>query len=353
VKVAIIGTGWGIRVQIPAFRRAGLEITALWARNETKAHEMASKCGIPFATSDYSKIVQRQDVDLICVVTPPSYHLEMATQALQNGKHVLSEKPTAVHTFQAESLLAVSKKFPKQLSMLDHELRFLPSMKKMKNCIAEGKIGEIYSINAIVLSGSRLHTKNYNWWSKKEEGGGVLGAVASHFIDAMTWLTQKKIESVCGTLRTCIPQREDTDGKMQNVSSEDSALAMLQFAGGIPGSMQCSFVHAGKSVHSIEIFGSKGSLKINGGKLIWSPPSSSANNVIEELLVNDDEKLDNEINTMFAYGTVLIGEAIKEYLDEGNSTALDQVATFEDGLYIQKVLDAIRVSNEERRWINI
>jgi ornithine cyclodeaminase/alanine dehydrogenase-like protein (mu-crystallin family) len=86
-KIGIIGTGWGARVQVPAFREAGLEVVAIAAHDAEKTRRTAAELGLtPF--DDWRALLD-SDVDLITIVTPPSEHLVMATAALDAGKHVL------------------------------------------------------------------------------------------------------------------------------------------------------------------------------------------------------------------------------------------------------------------------
>ena len=93
-RVGIIGTGWGARVQVPAFREAGLEVVAIAGHNAERTRKIAGELDVePF--DDWRELIA-SNIDLVTIVTPPSEHLQMATSALDAGKHVLCEKPTAL-----------------------------------------------------------------------------------------------------------------------------------------------------------------------------------------------------------------------------------------------------------------
>src|ERR1700704_512585 len=93
-RLGIIGTGWGTRVQVPAFREAGLDVVAIAGQDAEKTRAVDRDLDVkPFV--DWRALLG-SDVDLVSIVTPPSEHLVMATAALDAGKHVLSEKPTAL-----------------------------------------------------------------------------------------------------------------------------------------------------------------------------------------------------------------------------------------------------------------
>src|SRR5437016_2327030 len=135
-RVGIIGTGWGARVQVPAFREAGLEVVAIAGHNPERTRRAADEHQIaPF--DDWRALIA-SNVDLVTIVTPPSEHLQMARAALDAGKHVLCEKPTALNVAEAEQLVAAARDHPDQISLIDHELRFLPSFR-----VARERIGEL------------------------------------------------------------------------------------------------------------------------------------------------------------------------------------------------------------------
>src|SRR5689334_70598 len=108
-RIGIVGTGWGARVQVPTFREAGLEVTAIAGSNFNRTKSIADELGVR-AHDSWRSILADPNIDLVSVVTPPSEHLEIATAALEAGKHVLCEKPTALHQDEAEQLVSAAKK---------------------------------------------------------------------------------------------------------------------------------------------------------------------------------------------------------------------------------------------------
>src|SRR5439155_9204800 len=117
------------------FREAGLDVVAITARDAEKTRKAAAELGLtPF--DDWRELIA-SDVDLVTIVTPPSEHLEMATSALDAGKHVLCEKPTALNASEAERLVEAGRKRPDRIALIDHELRFLPSFRAARERIAD------------------------------------------------------------------------------------------------------------------------------------------------------------------------------------------------------------------------
>ncbi|KPV48757.1 oxidoreductase, partial [Kouleothrix aurantiaca] len=126
--IAIIGTGWGARVQVPAFRSAGLEVVALAGSDAAKTERIAGELGVASSTGEWRELLARPDADVVSIVTPPDLHHEITLAMLEAGKHVLCEKPTARDAAEAEEMLAAAQARPRQPALIHHELRFLPAL---------------------------------------------------------------------------------------------------------------------------------------------------------------------------------------------------------------------------------
>ena len=353
VKVAIIGTGWGTRIQVPAFRHVGVEVVGLWARSEEKAKQTASEHSIPFATSDYKALLARQEIDLVSVVTPPHTHAEISIAALEAGKHVLCEKPTAMNRGEAEKMLEAARRHPRQIALIDHELRFNPTRQKMKKLIAEGYVGDVYHVESTVLSPTMLNpNRAWNWWMEKDKGGGLWGAAGSHAIDALTWLLGRRVVEIDATLRTFIKERLDASGKMRETTSDDYCLAMMKFEGGVSGTMQLSAVTTGVSGNRVLVAGSKGGLLFEAEKLTGYRMDSTAPESLTVEISNDGVP-DVLKSSEFTRHTISIAQALKTAIESGDHSSLAPAATFEDGLYVQKVLDAGYESSENNVWVKV
>lgn len=322
-RVGIIGRGWGERSQAPNFRDAGLEI------------------GMIAGHADWRKVVD-SDADLVTVVTPPSTHAEITLAALEAGKHVICEKPTAMSTSEAERIVSAARKHPKQIAIIDHELRFLPSFRAARERI--GELGGIRYAEARYASPSRGdRNRPWNWWSDAKQGGGVWGAVGSHFIDALRYLGME-IEAVQAVLATIIDERS---GK--KVTADDFAAVHLRLRGGALAVMTFSAVAAGPDEPTaFTIHGEQGSFRLTGEELLFAPPRGAFTRIAGG---DQQTRPGNSPGGAFGTGTYHLGVALKRALDDGDRHALDPAATFEDGLAQQRVLDAARRSHREGgRW---
>ena len=150
------------------------------------------------------------EFDLVCIATPTDLHAPISIKALQKGAHVLCEKPTAMNANEAKEMLDVAQK-NKKIHMIDHELRFNPNRKQIKEWISSGLIGKIQHINITNISNGWLDPKSRSendWWSLRSRGGGRMGANGSHQIDLIRWWCGE-VKSVFGQALTIVKNRID------------------------------------------------------------------------------------------------------------------------------------------------
>ena len=346
-RVGIIGTGWGARVQVPTFREAGLEVVAIAGHNAAKTAALAAQLGVR-GEADWRAVATAGDVDLVSVVAPPSEHHEMALTALAAGKHVLLEKPTAMSVAEAEDLVANARKHPDQLTLLDHELRFLPSWRAARERV--DSIGPIRYAEVRYSSPSRAdRAREWTWWSDAQRGGGIWGAIGSHFVDALRYFGAE-FESARATLHTLIGERPGPNGPRQ-VTSDDFASAEFRLRGGGIVVMTLSAVATGPDeASSMTIHGERGAMRFSGEEV-----SISVGNAPFAVLAGGplEDRPGNSPGGAFGTGTLELGRAVRAALDEGRREALAPAATFDDGLMQQRILDAARQSSRTGGWVPI
>lgn len=352
LRVGIIGAGFARSTQAPAFQACpGVEVVAIASAHREHAEQAARELGIPRATGDWREVVRDPNVELVSIATPPHLHREMAVAAVHAGKAVLCEKPTALEASEAEVMWMAAEQ-QGVLALLDHELRFLPSRQRMREIIQSGKLGTIQHARVRYRSDNRLGPERpWDWWSDVARGGGLLGALGSHAVDALRFLLGREPVEVLGVLSTHVPTRaEALSGEARVVTSDDEVQALLGFGGGLTAALSLSAVEPGEPLHVVEVFGSRGGLRVQGLELFhaevggrrWEPVALPASEPLPGGLP------DNE----WAHGFLNYARAITEALRAGART-LPGAATFEEGWRNQRVLDGIRRSHAERRWISL
>jgi predicted dehydrogenase len=348
ISIGIVGTGFARSTQIPAFRALpGARLVAIASGRFANAARVAGEFDIPHAVTHWRDVVDRDDIDLVSIVSPPVTHREIALAAIDAGKAVLCEKPMAMTA--AESFEMTRRAGERGvMALIDHELRFLPARRRMRAMIAAGEIGPIRHVNVLMRRDSRAGAdRPWDWWSDSAAGGGDLGAVGSHAIDAVHYLTGSHVSHVTCSLASHVRERPDAGGRKRAVTTDDEASLLIRiedgpFTEGATGTISTSAVEPGAPEHSVEIFGERGALRTNETGGLWHATTGSGRwRPIEiEPLDIFPGMPDNE----WSRGFILFSAELIESLLAGRTTVPD-AATFADGHRTQCVIDAARESS--------
>ena len=353
----MIGAGFARTTQIPGFQECeGARVVAIASRTRENAERVAREFQIPSVADDWRDIIVRDDVDLVSVVTPPATHMEMTLGALEAGKAVLCEKPMAMNAAEADAMRQRART-KGAFAYIDHELRFLPGRRRMREMILRGEIGRVRHANLLFRIDSRAAAERpWDWWSDIKAGGGTLGAIGSHAVDSFRWLLSTEVKEVCGSLTTHVTERPfKQTGEMRRVTTDDEANMLLRFADGeltegATGQVSMSVVEPGSAEHRLEIFGSRGALRVeDSGELLFAPVGAGEWRPVD---VETAPLAPGMRDSGWSRAFTLFARAIVEALREGRSEVED-AATFDDGYRIQLVLDATRRSHESGCWTTI
>ncbi len=356
IGIGIIGTGFARKTQIPAFQSLpDAEVVSVASGSLENAEKTAEEFGIEHSTDDWKQTVERDDVDLVCITTPPNLHHEMVLYSLEHNKHILCEKPFTMNVAEAEELVKKAKE-KNLLTLIDHELRFLNGRQKAFKMIREGEIGKIIHFKQTFRNASRGNADiKWNWWSDKEAGGGALGAIGSHAIDGFQWFLGAEITDVFCLLKTNIKKRTDKNGVEREVTSDDEANLILKFADSeltknASGTASLSMVEAGEYDFNLKIFGTEGSIMIGEQGELRHAKMSDKN--WKEIEIDLGDTPPDVEQSGWSRGFMSFSKEIISALKEGKTT-VENAAAFEDGLKIQKVLDAARESDEKGCFVKI
>src|SRR5690242_16857628 len=357
VGIGIVGAGFARTTQIPGFRDCmGAKVVAIASRHRERAAEVAQEFGIQHVAADWQELVERDDVDLISIVTPPATHMEITLAALEQRKAVLCEKPMALNAGEAKRMVEAARA-ANVLALIDHELRFLNSRRTMRGMLQTGAIGTVRHCNYVFRSDYRgIADRGWDWWSDAKMGGGTLGAIGSHVVDSFRWMLSTEVTRALGMLTTHIKERPDkSSGGMRPVTTDDEAKLLFRFADGphtegATGAAALSVVESGKYENRVEIYGTKGALMVEETGELWRSPTGSGQ--WRPVQVDQDHMAQGMHEGSWSRGFTAFSVAICDALQAGKTTVKD-AATFEDGYRVQLVLDAIRASNESGCWVTV
>ncbi|MGH9839178.1 MAG: Gfo/Idh/MocA family protein [Blastocatellia bacterium] len=357
IGIGLVGTGFARSTQAPAFQLCeGAELVAVCSGQYENAIRAAAEFNIEHACENYQGLIVLEDVDLVVVSAPPSLHHPVALAALDAGKHVICEKPMAMDSPQAAEMAARAADCPDQLAIIDHELRFNPTWRRMKELVDGGFLGDLHHVNVTIASGFRHSAQRpWNWWSEVSQGGGLLGALGSHAIDALRWMFGE-IESVSGVVETLIPERKDAKtGEMKSNETDDYVSFLVQFAPqngrAAHGTVLLSALFASGGKNHLTAAGSNGTLMMEGDEQLLGAIGYSQQ--FEDMsLVDRALEISVLPNNIWARSFYHLARETVQALREGRSE-ISHAATFTDGWHCQQVIDAIRRSSVERRWVTV
>jgi len=357
IGIGLVGTGFARSAQAPAFSVCeGAELVAVCSGQHENALRLAEEYDIEHACESYEELIALEEVSLVVVSTPPSLHHPVTLAALDAGKHVICEKPMAMNVTEAREMTDRAVSRPGQLTIMDHELRFNPTWRRLKELVDGGYLGDLHHVNVLISTGFRHSSQRpWSWWSEKSAGGGLLGALGSHAIDALHWLFGE-IEAVSSTVATMIPERKDAkSGEMRPNETDDYCSFLIRFAPhngrNSHGAVLLSALYASGGKNQVAVVGSKGSLVMEGEETLIG--AMGYNQQFEDMSLTDRAREISVVpDNIWARSFYHLARESVQALREGR-TEIAHAATFTDGLHCQEVLDAVRRSHEEQRWIKV
>jgi predicted dehydrogenase len=181
MKVAVIGAGyWGPNLIRNFFAQDEVDgVVACDLDEGRRARMQKSFPGIE-VTSDHDAVIARSDIDIVAIATPVSSHFEIAKNALLAGKHCFIEKPMTAAVAEAEELIELAEQKGLKL-FVDHTFIYTGAVRKMKEIITSGRLGEIYYFDSVRVNlGLFQHDVNVIW------------DLAPHDLSIMDYLLGKK-----------------------------------------------------------------------------------------------------------------------------------------------------------------
>jgi len=351
MKVGIIGASFARAAYLPAIRHTpGAEVVAIASARMESARRAADDFGVPHAYDDWEAMLASHEFDLVCIATPTVLHAAQTLGAIERGAHVLCEKPTAMNAGEAARMLEAAEAAGR-IHMIDHELRFNPNRMRIAELIGEGSLGKIRHVNIANVGTTWSDPASRpmgDWWSSADQGGGRLGANGSHQTDLLRWWLGE-VAWVTGAAPVMVPDRVDpTSGEAWTATADDVAHFTAEMASGAIAQVFMSGVAVHGMGNTTRIFGSNGTIVLDNAdeRLLFA----RAGGDFEDITVPDpNAELAGVNEGIWNVSVVALMRELCAAITEGRNPA--RGATFVDGLANQVVLDAVRISGAERRWV--
>jgi predicted dehydrogenase len=272
IKVAIVGTGHiAEKFHLPAWQKnKKIKIVAICDINQKKLDLVANKFKVKSKYTELKIMVKNEDIDILNICTPPYLHYEQIKLAIKNNINVLVEKPFIVS--KKKFLLIKKNSIKKKLTCTCalHQ-RFRPISRKIKKLIDRKLIGDIYYINILKrqFRGIPRHSKFFS--EKKFSGGGPLIDLGSHYLDLVFWFLKfPKIDSYSNFNFNNIT-RMNTNKKylpFKKFNAEELSVGQIFCKNNTLVNYELGYaLNQKENITSIEIFGTKGSIRWPSGEL--------------------------------------------------------------------------------------
>jgi predicted dehydrogenase len=376
IKTAVLGTGFMGRVHTEAIRRLGnVEVVALAASPAREARALANQFDVHEVTSDWAKLLDDPEIDVVHICTPNALHGAMAKKALEKGKHVLCEKPLALTSAEAQEMLETAERH-KLVHAVNHNLRYYPVVQHVRQMIKNGDLGEILVVQGTYSQDWLLYDTDFNWRILAEHNGAsrVVGDIGSHWMDMIQHLTGLRITALCAdtmifhktrkkpkmaieTFAGKTLQPEDYD--QVPIDTEDFASVLVQLGDRCRGAYTVSQVSSGnKNRFQFEIYGTKAGVMWNqeAPDQLWIGHRNEPNRIImkdpsllapaaagfADLPGGHSEGYDDSHKQLFRrfYRRVLDPSMPADY------------PTFADGVRGMRLIEKVLESSRKRAWVD-
>jgi len=273
LNIGLVGYGFMGRTHSNAFLQAGRffdlayqpVLKAVCARNAARAESFAATWGYESIETDWRRLVERKDIDLIDIASPNDTHAEIAISAARAGKIIMCEKPLGRTSAEAAAMVDAveSAKVP---NMVWYNYRRVPAVMLLKQLLDEGRLGRIFHYRAKFLQdwtiSQDLPQGGEGLWrlDVAVAGSGVTGDLLAHNIDTALWLNGA-IRELTAMTETFIKQRKhNLTGKVEAVGIDDASAFLCRFQNGSLATFEATrYARGHKALNTLEINGEHGS----------------------------------------------------------------------------------------------
>ncbi len=371
LNIGLIGTGFMGRVHSNAYRQVNQffdvkyrpVLKAVCARKEEKLKAFAGKWEWESCETDWRKLIDRKDIDLIDIAVPNNMHHDIAIAAAEAGKMVFCEKPLAMNAEEGREMVDSVERAGVS-NMIWFNYRRVPAIALAKQIVDQGRLGKIFHYRARYLQdwtiSSGVPQGGETFWRLDIEsaGSGVTGDLLAHSIDTAMWLTGR-ISSVSAMTETFIKERslQEEPGKIEPVGIDDACAFLARFENGAMGTFESTrYARGRKNQNTFEINGEKASICFDledAHRLQYFEHGDDEGlRGWRSILVTDMEH--PYMSHWWVPGCVIGYEhtfinALADFL-EGLETGKKICPDLREGLAAQYVCDAVLCSSETNQW---
>jgi len=375
LNVGLIGYGFMGRTHANAHRKVNnffdleyrpvLKTICGLEANEAKA--FADRWGFESSCTNWREVVDRKDIDLVEICVPNNVHAEIAIAAARAGKMIICEKPLALDSAQALTMVEAVEK-AKVPNLVSFNYRRVPAVALAKALIDEGRLGRIFHYRANFLQDWTISPDvpqgGMATWrlDVKAAGSGVTGDLLAHCIDTAIW-HNGPIARVNAMTETFVKERKHAEtGKVEPVGIDDACTFFCRFDNGSLGNFESTrYARGHKALYTFEINGEKASMrwdlhdlhrleyfdhrdegKLRGWRSIHVTDHGGGHPYMDRWWVP---------GLQIGYAETFVHQ-LADFL-QGLATGKPAEPTFRAALATQRVCDAVLESAKAGRWVDV
>jgi myo-inositol 2-dehydrogenase/D-chiro-inositol 1-dehydrogenase len=275
LNIGLVGYGFMGRTHANAFGKVANffdlpyrpVLKTVCARNAERVQEFANKWDFESAETDWRRLVESPEIDLIDIASPNDTHAEIAIAAAHAGKMVMCEKPLGRTPAESEAMTAAVEAAGVP-NMVWYNYRRVPAVMLAKELIEEGRLGRIFHYRTVFLQdwtmSSELPQGGEGLWrlDASVAGSGVTGDLLAHNIDTALWLNGQ-IDEVTAMTETFIKSRKHVlTGQEQAVKIDDASAFLARFKNGSLATFEATrYARGHKARYTFEINGENASVQ--------------------------------------------------------------------------------------------
>jgi predicted dehydrogenase len=368
VRIGIVGYGmmgkahsYGYR-EAPRLRNLPVQprLQLISGRRRELVERAAVAYGIEEVTTDWRHIVERNDIDIVDICTPPGTHAEIAAAAAAAGKAVICEKPFATSYAEGFQALEAARRAG-VLNAVGFNYRRLPAVSLMKRMIDEGAIGQLQLWRGCWLSDEFADPDTpFDWRFDRRTGGTTIADLGSHLIDMAIWMAGD-IAEISAQSETFVKERADPEkpGTNQPVTIDDASSGLMRFAGGARGVLEVARTCVRRPCDfTVEANGTKGTLRFEYARLneLQFGDGTDATSLYGMRRIRAEHPSHPyaaswwPIGQGVGYGSSFVNQ-FADLLERWPAGPWDP--DFRQGLAVQAVCDAMERAAAELRWVKI
>ena len=368
VRIGIVGYGMMGKAHSYGYREAPRlrdlpvrpRLRLISGRRRELVEKAAASYGFEEVTTDWRRIVEGKDIDVVDICTPPGTHAEIAAAAAAAGKAVFCEKPLATSYAEGRGALEAARRAG-VLNAIGFNYRRLPAVSLMKRMIDEGAIGQLQLWRGCWLSDEFVDPEiPFDWRFDRRMGGTTIADLGSHLIDMAMWMAGD-IAEVSGQSATFVAERTDPErpGAVRPVTVDDASSALIRFASGARGVLEmarscvrrpCDF--------TIEANGTRGTLRFDYARLneLQYGDGGDAAGLYGMRRIRAEHPSHPyaaswwPIGQGVGYGSSFVNQ-FADLLQAWPKGPWDP--DFRQGLAVQAVCDAMERAAAEKRWVKV